>query len=191
MAGQFGLQFRLPRKSQSSLTCRKSATWDGRLYIPSEGRHAVDFFALFIRRLRPGSNPLSWIPDASTLTTRLPKPLTCAADWYTCVTFRQSKDCAWLSTATWKHMVEYRRTSTQCCPQTLFQIIRHFHVPATLLLQKEALLLSPILSYKTDISAITNSCTAMFLKLWHCTAIFTCAVAGWCGILTNIKLYKQ
>jgi hypothetical protein len=24
----------------------KSATWDKRLYFPSEGRHAMDFFAL-------------------------------------------------------------------------------------------------------------------------------------------------
>jgi hypothetical protein len=27
-----------------SFTCRKSATWDRRLYSPSEGRHAEDFF---------------------------------------------------------------------------------------------------------------------------------------------------
>jgi hypothetical protein len=44
MAGKFGLRFRLPRKSQGSLTCRKSATWDRRLYFPSEERHAGDFF---------------------------------------------------------------------------------------------------------------------------------------------------
>jgi hypothetical protein len=49
MAGQFCLQFRLPRKSQGSFTCRKSATWDKRLYFPSERRHAVDFFAGFSR----------------------------------------------------------------------------------------------------------------------------------------------
>jgi hypothetical protein len=30
---------------QGSLTCRKTATWDRRLYFPSEGRHAEDFFA--------------------------------------------------------------------------------------------------------------------------------------------------
>jgi hypothetical protein len=45
MAGQFGLRFRLPRKSQGFFTCRKAATWDRRLYFPSEGRHAVEFFA--------------------------------------------------------------------------------------------------------------------------------------------------
>jgi hypothetical protein len=39
MAGQFGLRFRLPRKSKGSLTCRKFATWDI--------RHAVDLFAGF------------------------------------------------------------------------------------------------------------------------------------------------
>jgi hypothetical protein len=44
MADQFGLRFRLPRKSLGSLTCRKFATWDRRLYFPSEGRHAVEFF---------------------------------------------------------------------------------------------------------------------------------------------------
>jgi hypothetical protein len=61
IAGQFGLRFRLPRKSQGSFTCRKSATWDRRLYFPSEGRHVVDFFTRKIRRLRPGSNPRSYL----------------------------------------------------------------------------------------------------------------------------------
>jgi hypothetical protein len=47
-------------------TCHKSATWGKRLYFPSEGRRAKDFFARKIRRLRPGANPL---------TTRPPRPL--------------------------------------------------------------------------------------------------------------------
>jgi hypothetical protein len=34
-------------------TCCKSVTWDRRLYFPSKGRHAVDFFAQKIRRLQP------------------------------------------------------------------------------------------------------------------------------------------
>jgi len=33
---------------QGSFTCRKSATWDPRLYFPSEGRLDKDFFALKI-----------------------------------------------------------------------------------------------------------------------------------------------
>jgi hypothetical protein len=42
-----------------SFTCRKVTTWDRRLYFPSEGRRAEDFFfAREIRRFRPGSNPL-------------------------------------------------------------------------------------------------------------------------------------
>jgi hypothetical protein len=44
MTGQFGLRFRLPRKSQGSFTCRKSATWNRLLYFLSEGINAVDFF---------------------------------------------------------------------------------------------------------------------------------------------------
>jgi len=31
---------------QESFMCRKSVTWDPRLYFPSEGRRAEDFFAL-------------------------------------------------------------------------------------------------------------------------------------------------
>jgi hypothetical protein len=48
-------------------TCRKSTTWDRRLYFPSEGRRAEDFFDLKIRRLRPGANPQIWVPKTSTL----------------------------------------------------------------------------------------------------------------------------
>jgi hypothetical protein len=77
MAGQFGLRVRIPRKSQGSFTCHKSATCDRRLYFPSEGRHAVDFFVRKIRRFRPGSNPRSWVPEVSMLTTRPPKLLHC------------------------------------------------------------------------------------------------------------------
>ena len=36
------------------------------------------FFARKIRRLRPGSNPRSWVPEASMLTTRPPQPLSTA-----------------------------------------------------------------------------------------------------------------
>jgi hypothetical protein len=75
MADKFGQETRFPRNFQGSVTCRKSATWDRRLYFPSEGRLAENFFARNIRRLRPGLNPRSWVPEASTLTTRPPKPL--------------------------------------------------------------------------------------------------------------------
>ena len=47
---------------------RHAKTWDRRLYFPSEGRRAEDF----IRhkksdRFRPGANPRTWVPKASTL----------------------------------------------------------------------------------------------------------------------------
>jgi len=58
-----------------SFTCRKLTTWDRRLYFPSKGRRAEDFFARKIRRLRSGLNPQTWVPEASTLTSRPPKPL--------------------------------------------------------------------------------------------------------------------
>ena len=53
-------------------TCRKFTTWDRRLYFPSEGRI---FFARKIRRLRPGLNPRTRVPEASTFTSRPPEPL--------------------------------------------------------------------------------------------------------------------
>jgi len=68
MADKFGRETRLPRNFQGSLTCRKSVTWERRLYFPSEGRRAEDFFARKIQRLRLGLNPRSWVPEASTLT---------------------------------------------------------------------------------------------------------------------------
>ena len=37
---------RLPSNIQGSFTCRKSTTWDKRLYFPSEGKRAEDCFVL-------------------------------------------------------------------------------------------------------------------------------------------------
>jgi hypothetical protein len=37
-----------------------------KLYFSSERRRAEDFFALKIRRLRPGTNPRTWVPKTST-----------------------------------------------------------------------------------------------------------------------------
>jgi len=50
-----------------SFTCRKFTTWDRRLYFPSEGRRAEDFFARKIRRLRPGLNPRTRVPKANII----------------------------------------------------------------------------------------------------------------------------
>ena len=57
---------RLPRSIQESFTYRKSTTWDRGLYFPSEGVLRI-FSPWKIRRLRPGLNPRTWVPKASTL----------------------------------------------------------------------------------------------------------------------------
>jgi hypothetical protein len=64
---------------QGSFTCRESTTWDRRLYFPSEGRRAADFITLKIHRPRPGLNPRTLGPVASTLTTRPVVPKRCVA----------------------------------------------------------------------------------------------------------------
>ena len=53
---------------QGSFTCRKSVTWDWRLYFPSEGRRAEDFFRPEKSwRLRPGLNQRTWVLKGSML----------------------------------------------------------------------------------------------------------------------------
>ena len=60
-------KFRLPSKFRDLLHAVKSTTWAKRLYFPAQGRRAVDFFALKIRRLQPVLNPRTWVLKASTL----------------------------------------------------------------------------------------------------------------------------
>ena len=56
-------------------TCRKAGTWDRFFHFPSEGRDAEDFSdTRKIRRLRPGLNPRTQVPEASMLTVKPPKP---------------------------------------------------------------------------------------------------------------------
>ena len=58
-----------------SFTCRKVRhRTDGFTSPPKEGVLRI-FFALKIRRLRPGLNLRTRVPEASTLTPRPPKPL--------------------------------------------------------------------------------------------------------------------
>ena len=44
------------------------------VYFPSEGRRVEDFFALKIRRLRPGLNSRTWDTKGQHATPRPPKP---------------------------------------------------------------------------------------------------------------------
>ena len=66
---------RLPRNIQGSFTCRKSTIWDKRLYSPSEGRRAEDFFALRNLTASAGFEPASLGTKGQHATSRPPKPL--------------------------------------------------------------------------------------------------------------------
>jgi hypothetical protein len=78
MANRFCLETQLPCNHKGSLTCRKSATWSKQLYFHSEGRHAEDFYARKNPTALAGFEPANSVPEASMLTTRPPKPLSCS-----------------------------------------------------------------------------------------------------------------
>ena len=65
-------KYRFPRYISGSFTCRKGTTWDRRLYFPSERRRTEDFFALKIRRLRPGANIANLGTKGQQATSRPP-----------------------------------------------------------------------------------------------------------------------
>ena len=67
----FAWNDRLPRSIQESFTCRKSTTWDRRLYFASEGRCAEDFFVL------KNSTALAGFEPANLGTSGPPKPPIC------------------------------------------------------------------------------------------------------------------
>ena len=66
---------RLPRNIQGSFTCRKSTTWDKRLYFPSEGKRAEDFFALKNPTVSVGFEPANLGTKCQHATSRPAKPL--------------------------------------------------------------------------------------------------------------------
>ena len=68
----FAWNARLPRSIQESLTCRKSTTWDRRLYFPSEGRRAEDFFALKNPTASAGFEPANLGTKGQHATSRPP-----------------------------------------------------------------------------------------------------------------------
>jgi hypothetical protein len=54
---------------------RKSATWDRRLYFPSEGRRAEDFFALKYLTASAGFEPENLGTKGQHAISRPPKPI--------------------------------------------------------------------------------------------------------------------
>jgi len=75
MFPQISSRIRLPRNSKRSFTCRKSATWDRRLYFPSEGRRAEDFFALKNPTASAGFELANLGTKGQHATSRPPKPM--------------------------------------------------------------------------------------------------------------------
>ena len=71
----FAWNARLPRSIQGSFTCRKSTTWDRRLYFPSEGRRAEDFFVLKNPTASARFEPANLGTKGQHATSRPPKPL--------------------------------------------------------------------------------------------------------------------
>ena len=59
---------------QGSFTCRKSTTWDRRLYFLSEGRHVEDFFALKNPTVSVWFEPANLGTKGQHATSRPPKP---------------------------------------------------------------------------------------------------------------------
>ena len=66
MSGEFGLNADFHVTFRDLLHAVKLHGTDGFTSPPKEGVLRI-FFALKIRRLRPGVNPLTWVPNASTL----------------------------------------------------------------------------------------------------------------------------
>ena len=71
----FALNARLTRSIQESFTCRKSTTWDRRLYFPSEGRCAEEFFAMKNPTASAGFEPANLGTKGQRSTSTTPKPL--------------------------------------------------------------------------------------------------------------------
>ena len=65
---------------QGSFTRRKSKTWNRRLYFPSEGRRAEDFFALKNPTASVGFEPANLGTKGQHATPRPPKPLYLSLD---------------------------------------------------------------------------------------------------------------
>ena len=63
---------RLPLNLEGSFTCRKSTIWDRRLYFPSEGRRAEDFFAFKNRKTSVGFESANLGTKGQHATSRPP-----------------------------------------------------------------------------------------------------------------------
>ena len=102
---------RLPCNIQGSFTCCKSTTWDKRLYFPSEGKCAEDFFALKNPMASAGFEPANLGTKGQHATSRPPKPLGTKVNAY-----------LHLSTAAIKHV-----WILPCLTHMVWWFIKHRH----------------------------------------------------------------
>jgi hypothetical protein len=85
MFRQISSRIRLPRNSRDLLhAANLRHRTDGFTSPPKEGVLKI-FSPLKIRRLQPGLNPQTWVPKASTLTPRPPKPIAMSITTLICV----------------------------------------------------------------------------------------------------------
>jgi hypothetical protein len=64
-----------PEDLPKSFTCRKATTWDRRVYFPSEGRRAEDFFRPKNPTAAAGCEPANLGTKGQHATSGPPKPL--------------------------------------------------------------------------------------------------------------------
>jgi hypothetical protein len=89
MAGQFGLRFRLPRKSQGIFYMPEICGMGQTALLPFRRKACCGFFRLK-NTTASGSNPRSWLPEGSMITTRPHKPRYNAEEVISVVNYRSS-----------------------------------------------------------------------------------------------------
>ena len=116
----FAWNARLPRSIQESFTCCKSTTLDRRLYFPSEGRRAEDFFALKNPTASAGFEPANLGTKGQHATSRPPKPLV----WVLLCTKAQKND-----TKTKRQVVNYIRWGQFKRRNNITKVIEVLEIP--------------------------------------------------------------
>jgi len=116
---------RFTRYITGSFTCRKATTWNGRIYFPSEGRRAEDFFLPKNPTASVGCKPATLGTKGQHATSRQPKPLFTRFLEHTHKEAPQSVGLLWTSgqlvaeTCTWQHTT--LTTDRHPCPPVGFE----------------------------------------------------------------------
>ena len=109
---------RLPPYIQGSFTCCKYTTWEKRLYFPSEGRRAEDFFALKNPTASAGFEPANLGTKGQHAASRPLKQRPHLHDW---ILFLYNHDIAKIfSHETGKNFFQSRRPRKQILTKRLY-----------------------------------------------------------------------